>query len=229
MRARAALSFVLCLLVACGGGGLGGVLGIDGGRTGTGILASVRGSVVSAGGSMAPLVGVRVRIEGTEIEGVTDPAGAFLLEGDIEGNFLLVFEDDESAGVVSTEVFVPTGGRVDLEELDVDFETQFVGEGRVILEFEGTIDSVDCDRGVFFVSTRFNRDLVSFEVALEDAVIEDTGGVGIACQDLSAEFEVEIYAVVDAAGTIVDAVVVLENESGEEDDPEGGDEPEGAA
>ena len=102
-----------------------------------------------------------------------------------------------------------------------------MGDGRVILEFEGTIDAVDCDRGVFFVSTRFNRDLISFEVALEDAVLEDAGGTGIACQDLSAEFEVEIYALVDPSGAIVDAVVVLENEAEDPDEPEDPAEPEG--
>lgn len=205
-------------VVACGGGGgIGGGLGIDGGRSGTGILASVRGNVVSTAMPSAGVAGIRVTIEGTELQSVTDQSGLFLLEGEIEGEQTLVFEDDDSPASASTTVFVPTGGLVDLTDVDVDFENAEVMEGDSIVEFEGTIEGIDCAAGTILVSTRFNRDLVTFEVALEDTVIEDMQGATVDCSTLGPETEVEIYAEVDDAGNVISAVVVLENESDDDD------------
>lgn len=215
MRARslfgAFLSF--CLIIACGGaGGLGGGLGIDGGRSGTGLVASVQGNVLSTAMQNAALPGVRVVVQGTDLASVTDQAGMFLIQGEIEGEQTLVFEDDDSPASASTTVFVPTGGRVDLNDVDVDFENEEVTEGDSVIEFEGTIEAIDCAAGTITVSTRFNRDLVTFEVPLDETVLEDMEGVPVDCSLLGPETEVEIYATLDPAGTVLEMTVVLELE-----------------
>jgi len=167
------------MLAACGGGG---GLGADGGVSGSGI-SSVTGNVTEIDGANGDVGGIRVVVQGTDIETVTGDDGSFSLTGDFDGPVTVVFEL-EDGGRAETMVEVPDGGNVDLEDITVDPEEEEARPSRQIITFSGVVVEADCDAGTLIVATGDEAPRTRFAVRLDDAFLHDAAGTAVACTDI---------------------------------------------
>jgi hypothetical protein len=169
--------WLLLPLTACGSGG--GGFSADGGVSGTGI-SSVTGNVTNVIGTDGNVAGIRVVVQGTDVETVTGEDGSFTLRGDFDGEVTVVFEVDDGRQARTT-VDVPVGGTVDLEDVTVDPEQGEARPTRRTLTFTGVVDDVDCDGSILTVVTERDGRRTTVRVRLGDAFVHDPAGVPVPC------------------------------------------------
>jgi hypothetical protein len=201
LRVRLALLLVLTTAAACGGGGLGA----DGGVSGTGV-SSVTGNVSNVNDAGAEIAGIRVVVEGTDIETVTGTDGSFTLSGEFDGEITLVFERDDGARAQTT-VDVPTGGSVQLEDVTLDVALEEARPARRIVRFQGLVDRPDCPARRLRVVSRFDQQRRTFDIRLESTFVHDGAGAPVACTRLRAGVRVNVVGEVLGDGTIGNADV----------------------
>ncbi len=175
------------VLTSCGGGG---GLGADGGVSGSG-LSSVTGNVTEIAGANDDVGGIRVLVQGTDVETLTDDDGSFTLTGEFDGPVTVVFELDDG-GRAETMVEVPTGGNVDLEDITVDPEEEEARPTRQIVTFSGVVQEADCAADTLLVVAGDDAQQTRFSVRLDDAFVHDAAGAPIACADIRPRDEARV-------------------------------------
>lgn len=225
---RAALLPMILALASCSS---------EGSSRGSGISTLVQGNVVSVqaapakalpgGGRLAALSeavqiepvaraqtdveGIRVVIEGTDVEDVTDANGNFSLPGGYEGDVKVVFElpSGDSAQIA---VNAPAAGTLTLNDVHIDAAN---GEARAAsqdVDFDGIITEVNCrDLTLTLVSSSQSpQETDSYTVRLETSVLQDPQGNPLTCGDLQAGEEASVRGVVNPDGSFGDATVVVQ-------------------
>jgi hypothetical protein len=205
-----------CTLAACGA---------DGGQSGTGISA-IRGNVVAVTGADADVSDIRVSLTSTDLTTLTDADGRFELRGDASGAAELTFERERDGLFAGTDVVIPAGGVLELQEIELDSDNGEVRPARQRVEFEGVVDALDCGGGAIRLIPKEDDDLEAtvFTVEVASATIRDGDNL-LACGDLRVGDRVEVDGETTDGSTLVNAVLELEDredgEDGEEVELEG--------
>ena len=210
------LGTFLWTLSACGGG----APLFDGGRSGTGAVAFVQGNVTLADGS-SDVVGIGVAIKETEIGDLTNEQGEFEFESSISGSVQLRFERERDGLLAETDVVIPNGEVLRLQEVVLDGETGQATPTMQEVEFDGLVESTDCEQGLIFVSSQEDQAGIIFTVEVDSVSIE-VDGRPLDCADLVIGDRIEIEAETADGVTLINARIELEDreDSEEEDDPD---------
>ena len=198
--------FAACCMGACGGGGL-----IDGGQSGTGISA-IRGNVVGITGGSRDLANIRVSLATAALSTQTDAHGRFELRGDASGPDELRFERASDGLFASTEVVIPAGGVLDLEQIVLDSENGEAHPGRELVEFQGIVQTLDCAGGtIVLVSEDDDPQATPFTVDVASATIRDRDGV-ISCGNLRLGDQLQVRGETVDGSTLINATLLLEDD-----------------
>ncbi len=203
------------LLAACAAMSCGSI-GADGGQSGTGISA-IRGNVVAAPGTHLDVAGIHVILTEPGLETNTDTTGHFELRGQASGPSQLRFERSRDGLSASTEVVIPAGGVLELEDIELDPESDEAHPTTSRVEFDGVIDMLDCAGGKILVAAKEDEGGTVFTVETASATIrQDT--TPLQCSDLLVGDHVEVHGETPDGLTLVNAEVILEDRVGEPGD-----------
>ncbi|MBI2963840.1 MAG: hypothetical protein HYY35_08810 [Deltaproteobacteria bacterium] len=202
-----AVLLALVLAAGCGGG--------SGGRAPTVVSGNVRSAVAAAtaarglerlwrmvrawwsGEAVAQVPGIAVAIEGTSNSASTDERGFFRLEGNQFGPAVLHFSG--SGTDARYPLTLPSGGEVDLVNVDLSGSEITVGEHRI--HFEGPITGIDCRAALLQV---LSGEQVAFRVRLQPATsIVDPNGASIGCADLVIGRSADVQGTVNDNGDVL--------------------------
>jgi hypothetical protein len=214
-RSRAVLACALlaaCSVMACSG------VSSDGGQSGTGI-AAIRGDVVAVTGASPDVANIRVSLAGTNLATRTDADGRFELRGDASGPAELRFERERDGLFARTDVVIPAGGILELEQIVLDSNSGKARPTRRLVEFEGFVEALDCTNGAILVTPKEEEDVATvFTVEAMSATIRNDGAL-LACRDLQVGDRLQVRAETSDGSTLINAEVKLEDR----EDPPGGD------
>ncbi|MGH7820753.1 MAG: hypothetical protein ACREQ9_13370, partial [Candidatus Binatia bacterium] len=145
--------------------------------------------------------GIRVRVEGTGAEDVTDWNGWFSVSGSFEEGVTLVFE--RASGETSElGVIVPSGGVLSLENVVIDFGDGSARAARQTVRFEAVVERLDCAHDIIGVTSRFDPNGSEYTVHTNGAMVRSTNGSPVRCSDLREEDRVRIEGPIRADGSI---------------------------
>jgi len=218
-------------LVACGPDGGTSGTGITGGTSGTGTISRdietvVEGFVGSLREARGPkpretstwlaalgrwlepvpeavaqggIGGLRVRIDGTSVEGATDADGFFALSGSFGENVTLVFED--ASGQARLPATIPSGGRLTLDEVTVDFVSGEASSAHQGVRFDAIVQDPQCLRERLTVASRFAPEGPSYVVHTDGASLQ-VNGEAVDCRSLSPGDAIVVEGPIESDGTV---------------------------
>jgi hypothetical protein len=210
--ARALVVLAACWALGCGGG-----LSSDGGQSGTGI-AAIRGTVVAVTGAAPDVADIHVSVAATDLTTRTDDSGRFELRGNLSGPAELRFERQRDGLLAAADIVIPAGGVLELEEIVLDSDTGEAHPTRQVVDFEGIVEMSDCAGGTIRVkSTDDEATATAFIIEVASATIS-RGSVRLACGDVQVGAKAQVRGDTPDGTTLVNAVVVLEDDQNEHDD-----------
>lgn len=203
------------LLAACSAYACSGVSS-DGGQSGTGISA-IRGNVVAVIGAAPEVADILVSLAATNLTTLTDANGRFELRGNASGAAELRFERQRDGLFARTDVVVPAGGVLDLQEIELDSQNGEVRPARQRVEFEGIVEALDCAGGTIRFTPKDDDPAATvFTVEVASATIRDDGAL-LACVDLNVGDRAQVLGETTDGSTLVNAEIELEEDEGNED------------
>jgi hypothetical protein len=192
-----------CSVTACGS------VASDGGQSGTGISA-IRGNVVAVTGGAPEVDNIRVSLTGTDLATRTDTAGRFELRGEARGPGELLFERERDGLFARTDVVIPAGGVLELEQIVLDVPSGEARPSRRRVEFEGFVEALDCASGSFRVTPKEEEDGTVFVVDAMSATIRDDDRL-LTCSDLRVGDRLQVRGESSDGSTLVNAQIKLED------------------
>ncbi|MGH7819350.1 MAG: hypothetical protein ACREQ9_06235, partial [Candidatus Binatia bacterium] len=216
---RAILLVTLLALASCAG---------DGGGRGSGV-STVQGNVARViAASAAParssflahlgelfsfpsvararneVEGIRVMVEGSDAEGLSDANGFFIVVGDFGGSVGLVFQRPEDGLTARTGVRIPPGGTLSMNNVEIDNRRGEVEVESQSVAFEGVVKETDCESERMDIASRpGTEDEEVFITRIDDEVLHDEEGRPVACEDAEAGTAIEVEGIVEEDGTVV--------------------------
>lgn len=201
----------LVLLAACWALGCGGGLSADGGQSGTGIAAAIRGTVAAVTGATPDVANIHVTVAATDLSTSTDVTGRFELRGNISGPAELHFERQRDGLEAATEIVIPAGGVLELDEIVLDSDTGEAHPTRQVVDFGGIVEGLDCAGGTIRVKPQDDDSTATvFTIETASATIR-RGTIQLACSDLQVGNKAEVRGETSDGTTLVNALVVLED------------------
>jgi len=202
---RAVLLPMLVALWACA----------DGGSRGSGISTDVFGNVVSvqpaASTAETDLAGIAVTIEGTSVAGQTDDAGAFKLRGEFDGMVTIVFSLPNDSGAARLDANVPAGGRLTLNNVDVDAQQGTAVAESADVDFAGIITAANCTAGSLIMtsSPTVGNDVDKYIIDLNTSSLQSAHGVVVPCSAVHPGQHASVQGMVNSDGSFGEATIVL--------------------
>ncbi len=191
----------------------GGCAVSDGGQSGTGISA-LRGNVVAVTGSTLGVAGIRVSFPATGLTTRTDANGQFELRSKTSGQVELRFERQGDGLFAQTDVVIPAGGLLQLQQIVLDSDNGEVRSEREEVEFEGAVKTLNCAGGTIIITAKEDQAGTLFTVEVASATIH-RGTMPLTCGDLRVGDFVEVVAQATGGSTLINADINLEdNEDG---------------
>lgn len=197
----------IVLVTGCGGGGSGsrGPTVVSGNVRSASAATTSRGLVrlwrmVRAwwgAEAVAQVPGIAVSIDGTGNSTFTDEQGFFRLEGNQFGPSVLHFTGNGTDA--RYPLTLPSGGEVDLIDVELSGSAVTIGEHRI--HFEGPITGIDCQASLLQV---LSGGQVAFRVLLQPATsIVDQDGARLRCVDLIIGRSGDVQGTVNDEGDVV--------------------------
>lgn len=192
----------------------------EGGIRGSGISTSVLGNVVSvqaAARSGAPertdVEGIRVAIEGTDIQGETEADGSFSLRGDFEGLVSLVFVLPGGGGEARIGLNVPAAGLLTLNNVHIDARQGTAVAETAEVDFDGVVTATDCAGGTLTMESLHHTpdDVDQYTVRLDTSTLQDTRGNAVPCSEVDEGERASVRGAVDPDGSFGEATIVLQD------------------
>jgi len=198
-----------CMLLAVGSVTACGSVASDGGQSGTGISA-IRGNVVAVTGGAPEIDNIRVSLTGTDLATRTDGGGRFELRGEARGPGELLFERERDGLLARTDVVIPAGGVLELEQIVLDLPSGEARPKRRRVEFEGFVEALDCAHGSIRVIPKEEEDGTVFVVDAMSATIRADDQL-LACSDLRVGDRLQVRGESSDGSTLVNAQIKLED------------------
>ncbi len=181
----------------------------DGGQSGTGISA-LRGDVIAVTGTTLGVADIRVSLPAAGLTTRTDANGQFELQSKTSGTTELRFERERDGLLASTEVVIPAGGVLQLNQIVLDSDNGEVRPGRQEVEFEGAVKTLDCAGGTIVITAKEDQEGTVFTVEVASATIH-RGTMPLTCSDLRVGDFVEVLAQATGGSTLINADIDLED------------------
>ncbi len=198
-----------CALLAAWAAIVYGCAASDGGQSGTGISA-LRGDVIAVTGTTLGVADIRVSLPAAGLTTRTDANGQFELRSETNGATELRFERESDGLFASTEVVIPAGGVLQLNQIVLDSDNGEVRPGRQEVEFEGTVKTLDCVGGTIVITAKEDQEGTIFTVEVASATIH-RGTMPLTCGDLRVGDFVEVLAQATGGSTLINADIDLED------------------
>jgi hypothetical protein len=172
-------------------------------------------SEASARGS---LEGIRVTIEGTSIETLTDAAGLFSLRGNFAGPVGMIFELPEGGSSARLVITVPRGGELTVTNVHVDTRSGQATADSQRVRFEGLVNGTNCSQqAATMVSRETPNDGNTYSVDLSSAVVRDSAGNTLDCANLTSGESADVDGDVGGDGQVDAHSVEVDDGSGGDD------------
>lgn len=206
---------LLVLLAGCGS---------EGGVTGTGINASVSGSIVQVG---APPVGIRITVaEAPEVTTVAADDGTFVLRGRFAGAVTLLFSDDATGAEIGPLALeVPAGSVTLLENVAIDRSAPPPARVQPLavrqLDIVARVDLAECDGtgATVLVSDEARRQFLVALTAETEIVARDGTALDCAALRVGRRVGVEGFLRLRDQTLVATRVVVAPPRPAAPDDP----------
>src|SRR5882724_11148184 len=158
----------------------------------------------------AGVAGIRVLVEGTPFEDVTDGSGAFAVRGDFQGDVVIRFEEPASGAAARITVNAPAGGVLTFDRVHLDEVNGQATAQSVAVAFDGVAVTIDCPASRLWLASRHRTetDTDIYEIHLEGSSIRDANGSSLTCQELRAGDLVRMRGAVNDDGTFGQAEIV---------------------
>jgi len=190
----------------------------EGGSRGSGISTAVLGNVQTVQAAVVrartAVEGIRVTVEGTGAHGQTDASGHFTVQGGFAGLISLVFELPNGGGQARIALNVPAAGRLTLNNVTIDADSEEASAETQDVDFEGIIDGVYCrSLTMALVSSqeRPGNAADRYTLQLDTSTVRDSQGNPVACADIPEGARATVEGMVNPDGTFGDATVQLED------------------
>ena len=206
-RFRRLTVFALIFAYSCGA--------IDGGSRGTGITATLQGTVASvqtASNPGSPVEGLSVVVQHHRAHTVTDSGGAFVLQGSFDGHVTALFRRSSDKIRVRLPIYLPSGGTMTLNAVHLDNTTATATVDSATIDFVGQITQIDCvgQTLTMLPAKRPPGDNDAYTVLLNTSSLVDSLGNPVACSQLSNGEFAHIQGTVNDDSTFGNAVIVIQ-------------------
>jgi len=206
---RRCLPLALLLLVTCSCGEL------DGGSRGTGITATVQGSVQSvqsSSGQGNPVEGIRASIKGHSANSVTDSAGVFQMQGQFSGHLMVLFTRKSDGLRATLSIYLPSAGILTLNGVSIDTSSGTATPESANVDFLGVMTRVDCAGQTLTMlsAKRPAGNMDTYTVDLSNSSITDSQGNPVSCSALQSGETAHVQGTVENNGSFGNATIVVQ-------------------
>jgi len=207
---RRCLPLTLLLLVTWSCGPL-----IDGGSRGTGITATVQGTVQTVQSSSeqgSSVDGIRTSIKGHAAKSVTDSSGVFQVQGPFTGHLTVLFTRKSDGLRATLSIYLPSAGILTLNGVNIDTSSNTATPESANVDFLGVTTQVDCAGQTLAMlsAKRPKGNMDSYIVDLSNSSITDSQGNPVACSSLQNGQTAHVQGAVENNGTFGNATIVLQ-------------------
>ena len=200
------LTLLLLVTWSCGA--------IDGGSRGTGITATVQGTVQTAqgpSGQGSSVDGIRASIQGHQAKSVTDSSGVFQVQGQFSGHLNVLFRRKSDGLRASLPIYLPSAGTLTLNGVGIEASgTVTVASAGV--DFLGVITEADCagQRLTMLSAKRPAGNMDQYVIDLSNSSIVDSQGNPVSCSALQDGQTAHVQGTVENNATFGNATIVIE-------------------
>jgi hypothetical protein len=201
------LTLLLLVCWSCGA--------LDGGARGTGITATVQGTVQAVQGSSGQgisIQGIRASVQGHNAKSVTDSTGLFQVQGEFSGRLTVLFRRKSDGLRATLPIYLPSGGSLTLNGVSIEATSGTVVVDSAAVDFLGVITKVDCaGQTLTMISAkRPAGDTDQYVVDLSNSSIVDSHDNPVSCSTLQSGETAHVQGTVENHGTFGNATIVVE-------------------